>query len=146
MRLLSIWGIERANEHKLVTLKRAFNKFVFDKDWYEELKKIEDNHQKQMAILVEAMKKQKNKKDEQGEHLQDERPRREGDEDEFVHIDIFVKEVTFPSNIDDFLSKKDIESFSNETIALLLNKYRLSLCPPTASYLLKLQRIKDSMS
>lgn len=51
LRAMQLFGIEKENEHHTITFKKAHNKFIFDKLWYEEILRIEEDHHRQMSAI-----------------------------------------------------------------------------------------------
>lgn len=50
--VMKLYGIQKPNESSIVTLRKIHNKFIFDKAWYSDLLKQEDQHYRQMALIL----------------------------------------------------------------------------------------------
>jgi hypothetical protein len=50
---MKMFGLEKKGENYRVTLMKAHNKFIFDKVWFDELRILEEDHIKQMAIILQ---------------------------------------------------------------------------------------------
>ncbi|CDW73572.1 UNKNOWN [Stylonychia lemnae] len=118
-------------ENPSVTIKKAFNKYFFDKTWYEEILKVYDEHYKQMAILINY-----------------------GDKTKITQTDIDTIRSQNPMKTKDpqlgskliYQIIKSSESLSNETIEMITGKFKMNYVKPPKLYVLKLQRIKDKMA
>ena len=49
---MDLYEIKQKGENSLVTLQKAENKFIFDKNWQEDITRIQEDHYKQMALLL----------------------------------------------------------------------------------------------
>lgn len=52
LKVMELFDVVKPNENHLVTLRKAHNKFVFDKKWFDQILRLEEDHNKQMAIIV----------------------------------------------------------------------------------------------
>ena len=50
--VMQFYEVVKPHENCLVTLKKGYSKFIFDKTWYEDIIKVKDEHYKQMAIIL----------------------------------------------------------------------------------------------
>jgi len=54
---LQIQGIEaRTPHHATLMMRKAYNKFVFDQNFFQEVSAIEEDHHRQMAALFAELK------------------------------------------------------------------------------------------
>lgn len=103
-------------------MKKAHNKFIFDKSWYEEIIKLEEDHYKQMAIILAFGAKHQPEQDESDILRED--PMSTKDPKfgvELVHQHI-----------------KEAESMSDESVQMLVSKYKTEYVQPPKHYLIKL--------
>ena len=50
--VLQLYGIHHENESPLVTLRKAHNKFIFNEGWYTDILKSQDEHYRQMSLIL----------------------------------------------------------------------------------------------
>lgn len=49
---MELYKLTKQGENPVITVKRAYNKYLFDKTWYEDMLRLKDEHCKQMGIIL----------------------------------------------------------------------------------------------
>lgn len=121
--VVNLYGILKENENPYFTIKKAYNKYIFDKSWYDEIKRVKEEHYKQMAILLNF-----------GEKVLS----------NIESIDTLKIQKPIASNDPLYGSKfvyeaiKNIDTLTQDTLDMLTNKYKMNNVRPAKSYILKL--------
>eukprot|EP00347_Sterkiella_histriomuscorum_P001342 403372399 len=129
--VVQFYDVQVKNENPYVTIKKAYNKYFFDKQWYEEILKLKDEHFRQMAILLNY-----------------------GDKSKLDLSNSMTMKLQDPMNSKDlqYGSKliyqivKNPDLISPETLDMITGKFKVAFVQPPKPYVLKLQRIKDKMA
>ena len=45
-KVMELYDVLKENEHHTITLRKAHNKYIFDKTWYEDILRLDEDHYK----------------------------------------------------------------------------------------------------